>query len=144
VKEVQYFLGYVRYTNQTRLARISTMTDAEKASLSPAQRTCVIKENFAEHEARTGEQLTLLIWEEEQAAIKERSDAERRKMIDQANQLNATIAAKTQEATRAKGISATATQGELARLQQQRAALTIPEEYVIKPVPERVRAAMGR
>jgi len=144
VKEVQHFLGYVRYTNHTRLARMAGMTDAEKASLSPAQRTCVIKENFAEHEARTGERLALLVWEDEQAAIKARSDAERQKMIDQANQLTATIAAKTGTAAASRGQSTAAVENELVQLRAQQAALTIPEEYVAKPVPERIRAALGR
>ena len=52
VKEMQYFLGYVRYTNQTRAARLAGMTDEEKKALPPEKRVCFFKETFEEHEAK--------------------------------------------------------------------------------------------
>ena len=141
--EVQYYAGFVRYTNKTRQARLAGMTDAEKQQLSPAQRTCVIKETFAEHEARTGEKLTQLIWEEEQAKIKQMKDAERQRLLDEKARLTA-AEAKDRETASAKGKDKAAVQKESTELREKLKSMQIPEEYVMKPIPPRLQAALGR
>lgn len=143
VKEIQYFLGYVRYTNQTRQARLAGMTDAEKQQIAPAGRTCVIQETFAEHEARTGEKLTQLVWEEEQAKIKEMKDAQRKSMIDARAQLSTQIAAKDNAVAAAKTESRGALQQESTDLKSKLDAIQIPTEYVIQPIPPRLQAALN-
>ncbi len=50
VREGQYFLGYARHTNRTRMAWLAGMTDAEKSALSPSQRVCAITESFADQQ----------------------------------------------------------------------------------------------
>lgn len=142
VKEVQYFLGYVRYTNHTRQARLAGWTDAEKQQLSPAQRTCVFKESFAEHETRTGEKLSQLIWEEEQARIKERKDAERQAIIDSRAQLSAALAAKNREMTAATGSQAL--QQDSTDMKTRLESIRVPPEYVMQPIPPRLQAALNR
>ena len=135
IKEIQRYLGYVRYTNQTRQARLASMTDAEKSALSREQRTCVFKESFADHNARLGlsgdKALVQLDWDTEQQAIKNARDAERLTALkSQAAQQTAKTMAV------AKGASAGADSIEA------EAPVQIPEEYIIQPMPARLRAAM--
>ncbi len=144
VKEIQYFLGYVRYTNQTRAARLAGMTDAEKKALSAQQRICVVKETFEEHETRTGEKFTQLVWEEEQAKIKQLQDTRRQTLLNQQAKLTNAIAAKTKEISAATDQSKLTMQEELVRLQQELSGIKIPEEYTIKPIPPRLQAALGK
>ncbi|HYA41057.1 MAG TPA: hypothetical protein VEF34_07120 [Syntrophobacteraceae bacterium] len=143
VKEVQYFLGYVRYTNKTRMARLVSMTDADKRALSSSQRVCVITETFADHEARTGEQFTLLVWDQEQAAIKQARDAERQAALNAQAALTAAIAQTTLNLASATGGQQTQLQTILADLQQQLSTLVIPGVYQIKPIPPRLQAALN-
>ncbi len=144
VKEVQYFLGYVRYTNQTRAARLSGMTDAEKSLLSKDQRVCVIKETFAEYEARTAEKLTQLSWEEEQGRIKQELDANRQALVDAKSIIAAKIDAKTLEISSANDNAKLALQQDLTSLKQQHSSLKIPEAYTIQPMPTRLQAVLGK
>jgi hypothetical protein len=144
VKEVQYFLGYVRYTNQTRSARLAGLTDAEKKMLSPEERVCVFKESFEEHEARTGEKLTQLVWEEEQVKIKQQMDASRQTAITNQAKLADAIASKTQAIAAASGESKLELQKELATLKQVQSELKIPPEYTVKPIPPRLQAVLGK
>lgn len=144
VKETQHFLGYVRYTNQTRAARLAAMTDAEKQQLPSTQRTCIAKETFAEHEARTGEKLTRLIWEEEQAKIKQTLDAQRQAIIDAKAQLTAQMVTKSKQIAGAQGDTRISLQQESAQLQGDLDSMQIPDEYVIQPTPPRLQAALGR
>ncbi len=144
VKEIQYLLGYVRYTNQTRAARLAALTDSEKSSLAPRERACVVTETFAEHEARTGEKFTLLIWEEHEAAIKKQKDSERNTIIQTRAALSDTISAKATELSAAQGDARMAKQEELDTLKQQINELSIPQEYQMKPIPPRLAAALGK
>ena len=143
VKEVQYFLGYVRYTNKTRMARLAGMTDADKSALSPSQRVCVITESFADHQARTGEQLTLLVWEQEQAAIQQAKDAQRQAALSNQAALTAAIAQTTQALASATSDVQPQLQQILADLQLQLGNLVIPPVYQMKPVPPRLQAALN-
>jgi hypothetical protein len=143
VREVQLFLGYVRYTNETRQARLIGMTDAEKQGFPASQRTCVFQETFADHEARTGEALTVLVWEDGQAAVKQQMDAARQSLLNTRAGLAAIIAQKTNEAAAARGQSKLDIQSDLSELQQHLNALVIPDSYVIKPIPARLQAALG-
>lgn len=142
--EVQYYAGFVRYTNRTRQAKLAGMTDAEKQQLSPARRTCVIKETFVEHEARTGEKLTQLIWEEEQAKIKQMKDAERQALIEEKNRLAAAAEVKDKEIAATKGKNKAELQKESAELRGKLKEVQIPDEYIMKPIPPRLQAALGR
>ncbi len=142
--EVQYYAGFVRYTNKTRQAKLAGMTDAEKQQLSPARRTCVIKETFAEHEARPGERLTQLIWEEEQAKIKQMKDAERQALIEEKARLTAAAEAKDKEIAAAKDKNKASIQKESAKLREKLKSIKISEEYVMQPIPPRLQAALGK
>jgi hypothetical protein len=143
VKEVQHFLGYVRYTNQTRQAKLAGMTDTEKQGLSRPQRICVFKESFADHEIRTGEQLTVLVWEDEQAAIKQKKDAEKLALIATQAKLTNLIAEKTKTVGAAQGQRKLFLQQDASDLQQQLSAMVIPDDYEIKPIPPHLQAALG-
>ncbi|MHC1727506.1 MAG: hypothetical protein AB9866_16145 [Syntrophobacteraceae bacterium] len=131
VKEVQHFLGYVRYTNMTRQARLAGMTDAEKSTLARAQRTCVFRESFEEHNARlskTGEEaLVMRDWDTEQAKIAARRAAQI--AAAEANQ-------RAMQARMAPG------KGRQAEGIEDLEAVVIPEPYIPKPVPVRIRAAL--
>jgi hypothetical protein len=133
VKEVQYFLGYVRYTNQTRQARMAGMTDAEKSALSAGKRNCVYMEAFADHNTRLGlsgpRALVKLDWDTEQQAIKARRDVEIAAARKAKADLQATIASVQDGEARADLIS-------------QDAKVEIPAEYVVKAAPARLRAAL--
>lgn len=142
VKEVQYFLGYVRYTNQTRATRIVGMTDSEKQALTASRRACVITETFAQHEARTAEHLTVLVWEQEQAAIKEMQDTRRQTALDTQAELSAAIAQKTSDAILATGDLKSALAAELVQLKLEQNTLKIPDVYQMKPIPQRLQAAL--
>lgn len=144
VKETQYFLGYVRYTNQTRAARLSGLTDKEKSSLAPRERVCVFTETFAEHESRTGEQFTLLIWEEQETAIKKQKDFERQIISQTRTALSKAISAKDSELSTVQDDEKKTTQAELDNLKQQMNELAIPQEYQMKSIPPRLAAALGR
>jgi hypothetical protein len=143
VKEVQYFLGYVRYTNKTRMARLVGMSDAGKSALSPSQTVCVITESFADHATRTGEQFTLLVWDQEQAAIKQAMDAKRQTALNTQAALTTAIAQTTQNLASATGDQQTQLQSTLAELQQQLNSLVIPDVYQIQPIPPRLQAALN-
>jgi hypothetical protein len=142
-KEVQYFLGYVRYTNKTRMARLAGMTDAQKSALSASQTQCVITENFADHQARTGEQFTLLVWDQEQAAIKQNKDAQRQAALAAQASLTAAIAQTTQDLASATADQQKQLQTTLAVMQQQLNSLVVPDVYQVKPVPPRLQAALA-
>ena len=135
VKEIQQYVGYVRYTNLTRQARLASMTDAEKSALSRQQRTCVFKESFADHNARLGlagdKALVQLDWDTEQQAIKNTRDAER------LTALNARAAQQTAKTMTAANSASTGSESI-----QAEALVQVPEEYVIQPMPARLRAAM--
>ncbi|MHC1724457.1 MAG: hypothetical protein AB9866_00250 [Syntrophobacteraceae bacterium] len=131
VKEVQHFLGYVRYTNMTRQARLAGMNDAEKSALSREQRTCVFRESFEEHNARlskTGEEaLVMRDWDTEQAKIA-------------ANRAAQIAAAETNQ--RAMQARMAPGKGGQAEGIEDREVVQIPEPYIPKPVPVRIRAAL--
>ena len=135
VKEIQQFVGYVRYTNLTRQARLASMTDAEKSAFPRQRRTCVFKESFADHNARlalTGKDaLVQLDWDTEQQAVKEARDAER---------LSALKAQAAQQAAKTMAAARGATAG--GEGIEPEAPVQVPEEYVIQPMPTRLRAAM--
>lgn len=80
VVEVQHYLGYVRYTNHTRAARLAGLSDAEKAALPAEARACVHRETFDETNKRLGTALAAKSWAAEQdklqAAYDELRDAE--------------------------------------------------------------------
>ena len=135
VKEAQRYLGYVRYTNQTRQARLASMTDAEKSALTPKQRTCVFKESFADHNARLGltgdKALVQLDWDTEQQAIKDARDAER---------LAALNAQTSQQAAKTMAVAKGGSAGGEGFAQE--TPVQVPEEYIIQPMPAQLRAAM--
>jgi hypothetical protein len=143
VKEIQHFLGYVRYTNKTRMARLAGMTDADKQALPASSRTCLITESFTDHESRTGEHLTLWVWEDQQAKIKAGKDAERQQALDARANLAAAIAEKTQEVASATDERKAVYQAELQGMIQRQNSLTIPDVYQTKPIPARLQAALG-
>ena len=145
IKEVQHFLGYVRYTNLTRQARLSGMTDDEKKMLKSGQRTCVYKESFADYQARTGEVLAQLDWDTEQANIKTQKDAEREGMIASQAKLTAAVAEKGAQIARAGGAEdKAAVEKDLAESQQALSSLKVPDVYQVKPMPARLQAALGQ
>lgn len=131
VKEVQHFVGYVRYTNMTRQARLAGLTDAEKSALSREQRTCVFRESFEEHNARlskTGEEVL----------VKRDWDAEQAKIAD-ARAAQIAAAEANQRAMQARRSSEKGAQEEgIEDLEP----VAIPEPYVPKPLPLRLRAAI--
>lgn len=133
VKEVQHFLGYVRYTNQTRQARLAGMTDAEKSRIPAPQRTCVYTESFADHNARLGltgsKALTKLDWEAEQRAIKAKRDSE-------------IVAARRAKADLQASIATAKDDDARNDLIQQDADTKVPAEYTMKTPPARLRAAL--
>lgn len=133
IKEVQHFLGYVRYTNQTRQAWLAGMTDAEKSALPAKKRTCVYMESFADHNTRlrlTGAKaLNKLDWEAEQQAIKARRDSE-------------IVAARKAKAELQTSIATEKDEDRKADLIQQEANTKIPAEHTIKVPPARLRAAL--
>jgi hypothetical protein len=133
VREVQYFLGYVRYTNQTRQARLTGMTDAQKSALSAQQTTCVFTESFADHNARLGltggAALVKLDWETEQQSIKAIRDAE-------------VLAAKQSLENLQAAIAATQDPDIRAELIQQESTIIVPDQYIIKDPPPRLKAAL--
>lgn len=145
IREVQYYLGYVRYTNLTRQARLSGMTDDEKKMLTPQQRTCVFRESFADYMARTGEVLNQLDWDTEQVNIKARKDVERQAMINKQTKVTAALNAKKVELANAKSAE---TKAELERTiteyQKILSELEIPAEYQMKPIPSHLRTALGQ
>ena len=75
--EIQYFQGFVRFTNKTRIGLLASMTDAEKSALTTQQRQCVYKESFADYNTRVGENLVVLDWDTEQARLQAEYDARR-------------------------------------------------------------------
>lgn len=131
VKEVQHFLGYVRYTNMTRQARLAGMTDAEKSALAPAGRTCVFRESFEEHNGRLSKQgdeaLVKLDWETEQAKI----------AANRAVQIAAAEA--NLRAMQARLLPGKGTQEEGI---EDLAPVQVPEPYIPKAVPVRLKAAL--
>ena len=133
IKEIQHFLGYVRYTNHTREARLAGMTDAEKSALSVQQRTCVFTESFPDHNARLGltddAALVKLDWETEQQAIKAIRDAQ-------------ILAANKSLADLQTAISSTQDPDIRAQLIQQQSSIQVPDQYVIKDPPPRLKAAL--
>ena len=133
VEEIQRYAGFVRYTNQTRQARLTSMTDAEKSALSTLQRTCVFKESFEEHNARLGlggeSALVRLDWDFEQQAMKSARDAE----------IQAALKARADQGV---AVAAARDANVKAELIQQEAPIQIPEEYVIRQMPPRLRAAL--
>jgi hypothetical protein len=76
VEEIQHYAGKVRYTNKTRQARLSSMTDAEKTALSDTKRRCIYVESFAQHNNRCDCNLVQLDWDTEQNRLQARYDAE--------------------------------------------------------------------
>jgi len=74
VHEIQYFQGKVRFTNKTRLAKISVMTDAEKAALTSDERACIIEESFDDYNTRTGSNLSIKDWDTEQQRLQDEYD----------------------------------------------------------------------
>jgi len=67
--EIQYFQGFVRFTNKTRIGLLTAMTDAEKTLLTAEQRQCVYQESFSAYNTRTGENLVQLDWDVEQTKL---------------------------------------------------------------------------
>ncbi len=67
-------------------------------------------------------QITLLVWEEEQAAIKSDRDAQRQAVVDAQNNPAAQTGARTAQA----------------------GAPAIPDAYEMKPIPARLKAALDK
>lgn len=91
--EMQYFQGFVRFTNKTRMGLLTEMTDAEKSALTAQKRQCVYQESFTDYNTRTGESLVQLDWDTEQTRLQAEYDAERDSVL-------AVIAVYVAEATR--------------------------------------------
>jgi hypothetical protein len=137
VKEIQHFVGYVRYTNTTRQARLASLLDAEKALLSVEKRTCVFKETFAEHKVRTGITLVKQDWAATQTAIKSVKDAERQNIVANKALLETSVAELTAKKDKTEEDAKL-----LEEKQAQVAKVVIPAEYTKKPVPARIATAL--
>mgnify|MGYP003634826437 CR=1 FL=1 len=81
--EIQYFQGFVRFTNRTRIGLLASMTDSEKSALTSQKRQCVYQESFADYNTRTGENLIQLDWDTEQTLIQARYDANRMAILNE-------------------------------------------------------------
>lgn len=79
--EIQYFQGFVRFSNKTRIGLLASMTDAEKSARTTAQRQCVYQESFADYNTRTGENLVQLDWDTEQTRLQAEYDDKRSSII---------------------------------------------------------------
>ena len=87
VKEMNSFIGIVRYTNESRLNKLqeTVLTGGSIASLPAEKKKLLHVETFAEHNARRGlppeKQLKILDWSEEQKKKQAAYDAAREAAI---------------------------------------------------------------
>ena len=87
VQEIQYFQGFVRFTNKTRMAKLAALTDAQKSAMEASKLECVIKESFSDYNTRAGQNLKILDWDTEEQRKQDRYDAERAPLLAKRKEL---------------------------------------------------------
>jgi hypothetical protein len=162
VKEAQYFLGTVRYSNQTRADRLLEMTDAEKALLPIEKRRVTFTETFAEHNTRLGlveeKALVKLDWEAEQDKITEMIAGRKQAIVDRLAAIDVRLAeldvpkapVETEglsEEEAAKALAKDAAEAakideERKELVAEKEATTIPDDHVRKSLPKHLDRAL--
>lgn len=148
-KELQHYLGYVRYTNDTRAARIAGKTDAEKTAMKPDARRCVHQETFDEHNARLGltgdRALKVLVWEEVQAQHQTDYDTARAAELKARDEHNAGRAADQANLDLWQSLPDEAKEGTTSPTVRSEFAGNVRDaKDVRKPVPERLKGKAVR
>jgi len=127
-REVQVYLGFVRWTNITRMAMLTGLTSAEKDALGKEDRTCIYHETFDEYNTRMGFEkgdngyLEQLAWDEVQQTRYDMREAEIQAATIRKEKLTKALLEEVDEKKSAK-------------IQAKLDTLEVPESYTKKSKP---------